>query len=95
MNERKNGSPLWETLVMAGSFILIWAWFLARQSAQRSGSALWPGWVVLLWVTVALLAIIMIRRIMRVRRALRGEDPDVQPVTSLYPPVNERAKRGE
>jgi hypothetical protein len=78
---------------MAGSFILIWVWFLARQSAQRTDSALWPGWAVLLWISVALLAIIMVRRILRVRRALRGEDENVHPVTNLFPPVNDRAKR--
>jgi len=95
MNERKNSSPLWETIVMAGSFILIWAWFLSRQSAQRTGSTLWPGWTALLWLSVALLAVIMVRRILRVRRALRGEDESVPVVTNLYPPVNGRAKRGE
>ena len=94
MNERKSGNPLWENLVMAGSFILIWVWFLVYQSARRTGSTLWPGWAVLLWLTVAILAIIMVRRILRLRRALRGEDENVHPVTHLYPPLNGRAKRG-
>ena len=95
MNEPKRSSPLWETLTMCASFILIWAWFLAHQASQRTGTALWPGWGALLWLSVALLVIIMVRRILRVRRALRGEDEDVNPMAHLYPPVNSRAKRSE
>ncbi len=71
-NKPKRDHPLWETVVMAGSFVLLWAWFIARQMALRTpGTKMWPGWTVLQIAAVVVLVIVMVRRMARVRRALR------------------------
>ncbi len=68
----KREHPLWETIVMALSFVLLWAWFLARQAALRAPSTtMWPGWTALQIAAVVVLVIVMVRRMSRVRRALR------------------------
>jgi hypothetical protein len=56
---------------MFASFAMLWAWFLAKQSAARSGTDLWPGWIGLQVLALALLVFITVRRIIRVRDALR------------------------
>lgn len=68
----KREHPLWETIVMAGSFVLLWAWFLARQVSLRApGTKMWPGWTVLQVAAVVVLVVVLVRRMARVRRALR------------------------
>ncbi|HEX8234620.1 MAG TPA: hypothetical protein VF600_01570 [Abditibacteriaceae bacterium] len=71
MNEPKQNYPLWETIVMAASFALLWAWFLARQSATRTGTDLWPGWTALQFLALAALVLVLVRRMIRVRDAMR------------------------
>jgi hypothetical protein len=71
MNDPKRNHPLWETIVMGGSFAMLWAWFLARQSASRSGIDLWPGWTALQLIALAALVLVLIRRMIRVRDAMR------------------------
>jgi hypothetical protein len=71
MNEPKRNHPLWETVVMAASFAMLWAWFLARQSASRTGTDLWPGWTALQLIALAALVVVLVRRMIRVRNAMR------------------------
>ena len=66
---KKIGS-LWETLAMIASGILIWAWFIARERARITPNAtLWPGWNYLQYVAVAVLLIIFVRRMIRIKRS--------------------------
>jgi type VI protein secretion system component VasK len=94
MKHRKHSHPLWETAVMIGSFALLWVWFLARQAAAHNGGSLWPGWAVLQIVALIALAVITVRRMGRVRRALRGEDKDGFP-PSRFPPPNGHPRKRE
>lgn len=71
MNEPKRNHPLWETVVMAASFAMLWAWFLARQSASRTETDLWPGWTALQLIALAALVLVLVRRMIRVRDAMR------------------------
>jgi hypothetical protein len=71
MNEPKRNHPLWETIVMAASFALLWGFFLAKQSASRTGVDLWPGWTALQIVALAALVLVLVRRMIRVRDAMR------------------------
>ncbi len=72
MEESSAAMPIWETAVMAGSFVLLWAWFLARQAALRAPTTtMWPGWTALQILAIVALVIVMVRRMARVRRALR------------------------
>lgn len=71
-NKTRRDHPLWETVVMALSFVLLWAWFLARQATlQTPGAKLWPGWTALQIAAVIVLVVVLVRRMARVRRALR------------------------
>ena len=93
MNPSKGRQPLWETAVMAGSFILLWAWFLARQSSLRTPEGrLWPGWHVALGIALIALIVITVRRVQRLRRALRGEDDD-NGMPSPFPPLNGHTRK--
>ena len=72
IDKPKREHPLWETVVMALSFVLLWAWFLARQAALRAPTTtMWPGWTALQILAIVALVIVMVRRMARVRRALR------------------------
>ena len=68
----KREHPLWETIVMAVSFALLWAWFLARQSVSSTrNQTLWPGWTALQILALLALVFITVRRMKRLREALR------------------------
>jgi Na+-transporting NADH:ubiquinone oxidoreductase subunit NqrE len=60
---------------MAGSFVLIWMYFLARQGALRAGSELSFGWNVALLAVVAALIVVFVRRLKRTLASLRDADP--------------------
>ena len=64
-------TPRWETAIMALSFVLIWLWWLARTSAQRRGGQLDEAWQIALGAAVILLVVVMVRRVLRLREALR------------------------
>jgi hypothetical protein len=92
MKDSKGSHPLWETVVMVGSFVLLWVWFLARQAALRNGGVMWPGWTVLQIVALVALVVVTVRRVARVRRALRGEDGhNVMPWR--FPPPNGHTRK--
>ena len=90
----KRDNPLWETIVMALSFVALWGWFLARQAAGRSPGGLpqnpiWIGWNVLLGLALLALCGVLIRRMSRLKRALR--DPKNRPGSGFppgFPPIN-------
>ena len=54
---------------MALSFVVLWGWFVARQSALRGGASLAAWWQIPLFVSVVVLVWIFVRRM---RRALAG-----------------------
>jgi hypothetical protein len=81
---QKSSTPLWETLVMVGSFVLLWAWFLAFKSAERSNVPLPILWHVALLVALGALVLVTVRRVQRLGRALRGEDEDGT-MAPMYP----------
>ena len=66
--------PRWETAVIGGSFLLLWAWWLARQAALRAGEAQPLWWQGILVFSLLALLFVLGRRIRRAVRALRGED---------------------
>ena len=72
---------------MAGSFVLLWVWFVAFKGAERSGTSLPVWWYFFLAVAVILLVFVMVRRIQRLQRALHGKDDDgeAMPPGSSYP----------
>jgi type VI protein secretion system component VasK len=72
---QSSGVPKWETAILVGSFVLVWAWFIARQRALGAEEALAPGWNIALLVAVALLVWVFVRRLTRVVRALRENNP--------------------
>ena len=74
MNKRKRANPLWETIVLVGSFVLLWAWFIASQSARAAQEPLSPIWQVVLGIALLVLVVITGRRLSRVKRAFAGED---------------------
>jgi hypothetical protein len=76
--------PIWETCVLAGSFGLLWAWFIAYKGAERSNTALPLWWHFFLLVAIVLLVFVMVRRIKRLQKALRGEDENGESISS-YP----------
>lgn len=86
----QNGSeermPVWETVVMVASFGLLWAWFLARQSTLKAGTALSPLWQMVLVASLVTLVVIMVRRLKRVKRALQENDPRRAGMRG-YPPM--------
>ncbi|RYG69599.1 hypothetical protein EON80_09505 [bacterium] len=71
MNEAPS-TPKWETAVMVGSFLLIWAYYLARQKANMSGDGLHIAWNVALGAAVVALVVIFIRRLQRTLVLLRS-----------------------
>lgn len=65
---------MWETLAMIASGLLIWAWFIARERARITPNAtLWEGWNYLQYVAVAVLLIIFVRRMMRIKKSFAEE----------------------
>jgi len=67
----RNVGPRWETAVLVVSFLLLWAWLLARGAALKSGAPM-PFW----WTPVQILALlalvtIFVRRTRRTVRAIR------------------------
>ena len=77
-------TPIWETCVLAGSFVLLWVWFIAYKGAEGSGTALPLWWHFFLLVAVALLVFVMVRRIKRLQQALHAEDENGESM-SPYP----------
>jgi cytochrome bd-type quinol oxidase subunit 2 len=69
------GVPKWETAVLFFSFVLIWAWFLARQSALRNEESLHRAWTAALLLAVVALVVIFVRRTKRTLAALREVHP--------------------
>lgn len=60
---------------MVLSFVLLWVWFLARQSAIRGGEALHIGWNAALLLAVVALVVVLVRRMKRTLTSLREIDP--------------------
>lgn len=71
MNETSS-TPRWETAVMAGSFLLIWAYFLARQGS--AGMPLHFAWNGALALAVVALIAIFVRRLKRTLALLKNSD---------------------
>jgi MFS superfamily sulfate permease-like transporter len=66
--------PLWETVVMAVCFVVLWMWFWARQNFLRTpGAVMSPLWQIALVGAVVVLVVIMIRRIQRIKRAFEEQ----------------------
>ncbi len=72
-DEPRKATPFWETLVIAGSFLLLWAWWLARQAALRANESPSWWWQAILVLSLLALLFVMVRRMQRVVRALRGQ----------------------
>ena len=62
-------APRWETWTLALSFVVLWAWFLARIVAGRAGQTPAQWWQIPLFVSLGLLIWIFVRRM---KRALTG-----------------------
>jgi len=87
MNKPKHANPVWETVVMFASFVLLWVWFLANQSARQTpGGGLSPLWQVGLAVVLLVLVAITVRRMNRVKRLFSGEDEN-ESADENSPPV--------
>lgn len=67
--------PRWETAVLVLSFVLLWGWFFARQSATNSGAALQPAWNAALLLAVVALVVVLVRRFKRTLAGLREVHP--------------------
>lgn len=63
----------WESWGLVFSFVALWVWFLARQSALRAGQQLGVGWRVFLLAVLALMILITVRRLRRIGRALHQD----------------------
>lgn len=79
-------TPFWETAVLAGSFVLLWVWFIAYKGAERAHASLPLWWHFFLAVAIGLLLFVMVRRIQRLQRALHGDDAEGEPMMPFYPP---------
>ncbi len=68
----KPENPSWlETAILAISFVLMWVWYLARQSVYRAGGVPSSWWhLILVGVFVALLWV-FVRRVKRVTQAMK------------------------
>jgi hypothetical protein len=75
-------NPLWETVAMAGSFVMLWAWMLARMAAAQKAAQsrvadpssvyyLSPLWTVVQIAAIAILLVIFVRRLKRARQAMQ------------------------
>jgi hypothetical protein len=80
----KRETPVWETAIMVGSFVLLWAWFIAYKGSLRTNVPLPLWWHFFLLAAVGLLIFVMVRRINRLKEALRGGDNDGQPIYPMF-----------
>ncbi len=55
---------------MVASFVLLWAWFLARQSALKANVPMAMVWNFALGISLLVMIIITVRRLQRFKRAL-------------------------
>ena len=55
---------------MVVSFVLLWAWFLARQSALKASVPMALDWNIALGISLLAMIIITVRRLQRFKRAL-------------------------
>lgn len=90
MQKPPRSQPLWETIAIGISFLLLWAWYLAHQQARATFITEWIGWKALLVVAGVVLFVIMLRRMARVKRSLRG---DGLPPPRLAPPSRNGHKK--
>jgi type VI protein secretion system component VasK len=73
MNSQPENPSRFETAILVISFLLLWAWFLMRQSVYRAGGQ--PS----LWLSLPLvfilgaLAWVFVRRLRRVVRAMKEQ----------------------
>ncbi len=66
--------PRWETAAMIVSFALVWAYFLAFQSARRNGLAPHFGWNLALMAALGVLVWVFVRRLKRILAAIGAHD---------------------
>ena len=64
-------TPLWETLVIAGSFAGMWIYFFAWLAAGRAQTPLSPYWQLLLLPCLLALFLVFKKRIKRAQNAVR------------------------
>jgi membrane protein YdbS with pleckstrin-like domain len=62
--------PLWETLAMAASFVLLWAWFINYRAAQNAKVDLASVWQGALLLALGVMLLITVRRVLRFKHAL-------------------------
>lgn len=86
MNPNSENPSRWETVVIAASFLLLWGWYLWRQSFYRAG--LQPP----LWhnapLVILLLALgwVFVRRLRRLTKAMRDQKIGLsKPQPKKYP----------
>lgn len=60
---------------MALSFLLLWGWFVARQSALSSGTNIHIAWNAALLLSVIALVVVLVRRFKRTLEGLRAVHP--------------------
>lgn len=85
MNPKPDNPSRLETVILLVSFLLLWAWFLARQSVYRTGGqpSMWLSLPLVL--LFAALVWVFTRRLRRVIRAMKeqkigiGRAPTVRP----------------
>ncbi|HEX9996507.1 MAG TPA: hypothetical protein VGB45_05130 [Abditibacterium sp.] len=68
-------TPRWETATMVLSFVLVWAYFLAFQSARREGVTPHFAWNLALLGAVIALIVVFVRRLKRTLQSLRDQNP--------------------
>jgi hypothetical protein len=92
----ERGNPIWETVVMACSFGLLWAWFWVRQNVMRTPGAAMPNeWNLLLGAALLALVVIMIRRLKRVKRAFEEQEKNPAMLGGVPLPYGMPDPRGE
>ncbi len=68
----KPSHPRWETLVIIVSFVLLWTWLLSRVRARLPlGAPIGAIWTAIQLLSVAALVWVFLRRMARVRRAIK------------------------
>lgn len=77
--------PLWETLAMAGAFVLLWFWFAAHKAAQNSATNLSPWWTAALLLALGAMAFITMRRARRFKRALEESQQQMRRGPGAFP----------
>lgn len=69
---QKPAHPRWETFVMFVSFALLWAWLLSRISLRQApNEPIGPFWMAIQIVAIIALLAIFVRRLARVRSAIK------------------------